>query len=81
MKYRVGDTVAFSIPTGSEGRAKGTRPGRDRFNVGLIRELLEEKEAYQIAALIGKAYIVPESAISGRAELIQSISIRSPDSF
>ena len=69
MKYKVGDTVAFDVPIEARGKAQGARSGRQRFTIGLITALLEESESYQIAALVGKAYIIREAEISGRADI------------
>jgi hypothetical protein len=73
MKYQIGDTVAFDVPIGTEGKAPGAKPGRQRFHIGLIRAVLETHQAYQIASLVGKAYLVSEAQISGRTQMDQGV--------
>jgi hypothetical protein len=81
MKYQVGDTVAFNVPISPNAGPRGARADRQRFNVGLIKAVLEEQQAYQIAALVGKAYLVREAEINGRAEIRQPTYNWKSDSY
>jgi hypothetical protein len=44
----------------------------ERFDIGAITALLEERGAYQVSALTGRIYIIPEREIRGKAGSIRS---------
>jgi hypothetical protein len=72
MKYQPGDTVAFTVPISKQASGHGTKRHQERFNIGVIKAVLDQQKAYQISALLGKAYLIREAQISGIASITQS---------
>jgi hypothetical protein len=76
MKYQIGDIVTFDIPSPREENRsdpkRRSRSGSQRFGIGTITTLLEEKEAYQITGLNGGKYTVPEGHIGGKTDFVKT---------
>ena len=70
MKYQPGDTVAFNVPPSPQDdksglHGKGRSPSK-RFDIGVIRALREEQNAYQITGLNGRDYTISEGNVTAK---------------
>ena len=68
---RIGDTVAFNLPPATQETRSGSRRKAEfrseRFGVGTVTALLEDRGAYQVFALTGGNHIVLEGEVRGKA--------------
>ena len=74
MKYQVGDIVAFDLPILAENNKSGRKHGAgnhaQRFAIGKVKAMFEEEQSYQIVALTGGLYTIPEGLIGGRTDFV-----------
>jgi len=71
MKYQIGDTVAFKVPTPTVENVYGPeydgKYGPYNFCIGTVIAVNEEDNAYRVSALRGNEYVVPEEDVLSRA--------------